>query len=160
MSRHFLLSLLFVCSLALADQAIRPALSSGIEAVGTDERQAVELAMKEYAEALRAGTPETVVAHYTIDGQLLLPGLAPLRGREAIRAFLAPLAASTEVESVEVNTEVVETHGNTADQWGTYRQVAGERGKAKQTYQGRYAALWHLEKDGRWRLFRLMMQPV
>ena len=160
MSRHFLLSLLFVCSLALADQAIRPTLSSGIEAVGTDERQAVELAMKEYAEALRVGTPETVVAHYTIDGQLLLPGLAPLRGREAIRAFLAPLVASTEVESVEVNTEVVETHGNTADQWGTYRQVAGERGKAKQTFQGRYAALWYLEKDGRWRLFRLMMQPV
>ena len=160
MSRYFLLSLLFVLSPALANHAGHPALSSGLKAVGTDERQAVELAMKEYAEALRVGTPEMIVAHYTIDGQLLLPGLAPLRGREAIRAFLAPLAASTEVETVEVTTETVETHGNTADQWGTYRQVAGERGKAKQTFQGRYAALWHLEKDGHWRLFRLMMQPV
>src|SRR5262245_30120915 len=65
------------------------------------ERHAVEQAMRDYARALRAGTPDEVAACYTADGELLLPGLDPIHGRDAIRAFLAPLAAATEVESVD-----------------------------------------------------------
>ena len=30
--------------------------------------------------------------------------------------------------------------------------MRGEKGKPKQTYGGRYAALWHREADGKWRL--------
>ena len=68
---------------------------------------------------------------------------------------VAPLVAATEVESVEIHTGTLEVNGQTANQWGTYRQVAGAKGQPRQTYEGRYAALWHLESDGRWRLFRL-----
>ena len=82
-----------------------------------------------------------------------------MRGREAIRAFLTPLVAAVEVESVQVKTSLLEVHGASASQWGTYVQVAGEKGKAKQRYTGRYAALWHRERAG-WRLARLMMQPA
>jgi uncharacterized protein (TIGR02246 family) len=124
------------------------------------ERQAVEQAMRDYAATLRAGTPEAVTMAYTADGELLLPGLPALHGRDAIKRFLAPLASATEVESVEMHTDVLELQAKTAIQWGTYRQVAGAKGQPKQTYEGRYAAVWHLEGDGRWRLFRLMMQPV
>ncbi len=120
---------------------------------------AVEQAMRGYAAALKDGTPETIAACYTKDGELLLPGLADLKGPEAIRAFLAPMVSAGEVESVAVTTDFVEVHGDSADLWGTYRQVAGEKGKPKQTYTGRYAALWHHEADGKWRLARLMMQP-
>ena len=120
---------------------------------------AVEQAMRGYAATLKDGTPEAVAACYTKDGELLLPGLAELKGPEAIRAFLAPMASAGEVESVAVTTDFVEVHGDSADLWGTYRQVAGEKGKPKQTYAGRYAALWHHEADGKWRLARLMMQP-
>ena len=120
---------------------------------------AVEQAMRSYAASLKDGTPEQIAAFYTKDGELLLPGLADLKGPEAIRAFLAPMASAVEVESVAVTTDLVEVHGDSADLWGTYRQVAGEKGKPKQTYGGRYAALWHHEADGQWRLARLMMQP-
>lgn len=123
-------------------------------------REAVEDAMRRYAAALRSGTPQEVSAWYTQDGELLLPGTPALHGREAIRAFLEPLVSATEVESVEVRTEVLEVTGGIADQWGTYRQVAGEKGKAKQIYSGRYAALWRRESGGQWRLQRLMMQPT
>ena len=119
----------------------------------------VEQAMRGYAAALKEGTPEQIAAFYSKDGELLLPGLAELKGPEAIRAFLAPMASAVEVESVAVTTDFVEVHGDSADLWGTYRQVAGEKGKPRQTYGGRYAALWRREADGRWRLARLMMQP-
>src|SRR5262245_58416358 len=75
------------------------------------ERHAVEQAMRDYAKTLRVGTPDEVAACYTADGELLLPGLDPLHGREAIRAFLAPLAAATEVESVDIESQLVEVHG-------------------------------------------------
>lgn len=120
---------------------------------------AVEQAMRGYAASLKGGTPEQIAGWYAKDGELLLPGLADLKGPEAIRAFLAPMASAVEVESVAVTTDLVEVHGDSADLWGTYRQVAGEKGKPKQTYGGRYAALWHHEADGKWRLARLMMQP-
>jgi len=122
--------------------------------------EAVEKAMHDYAATLRAGTPEAVSLSYTADGELLLPGLPALHGRDAIKDFLSPMAATTEVESVEIQTQTLEVNGKTANQWGSYRQVAGAKGQPKQTYEGRYAALWHLEGDGRWRLFRLMMQPM
>jgi uncharacterized protein (TIGR02246 family) len=124
-----------------------------------DPGAAVEQAMRGYAAALKDGPPEAVAGWYTKDGELLLPGLGELKGPEAIRAFLAPMASAVEVESVAVTTDFVEVHGDSADLWGTYHQVAGEKGKPKQTYAGRYAALWHHEADGRWRLARLMMQP-
>jgi uncharacterized protein (TIGR02246 family) len=120
---------------------------------------AVAQAMRGYAASLKDGTPEQIAGWYAKDGELLLPGLAGLKGPEAIRAFLAPMASAVEVESVAVTTDFVEVHGDSADLWGTYRQVAGEKGKPRQTYGGRYAALWHHEADGRWRLARLMMQP-
>lgn len=120
---------------------------------------AVEQSMRGYAAALKDGPPEAVAAWYTKDGELLLPGLPTMKGPEAIRAFLAPMASAVEVESVAVTTDFVEVHGDSADLWGTYRQVAGEKGKPKQAYGGRYAALWHHEADGKWRLARLMMQP-
>src|SRR5690348_11671410 len=101
---------------------------------------AVEQAMRGYAAALKDGAPEQIAAFYGKDGELLLPGMAELKGPEAIRAFLAPMVSAVEVESVAVTTDFVEVHGDSADLWGTYRQVAGEKGKPKQTYGGRYAA--------------------
>jgi uncharacterized protein (TIGR02246 family) len=160
MKRYILIASLMALSLAIVGEAGFRNRNFAPDGVGADGRQAVETAMKGYAEALQKGTPETVAGCYTTDGQLQLPGTAALKGREAIRAFLAPLVASFEVAAVDIDTEFIDVHDNTADHWGTYRQTAGERGKAKQTFQGRYAAIWHLGKDGHWRLFRLMMQPL
>ena len=102
MRRYILIASLMTLSMAIVGEAGFRNRNFASDGVGADGRQAVETAMKGYAEALH----------------------------------------------------------NTSDQWGTYRQTAGERGKAKQTFQGRYAAIWHLDKDGHWRLFRLMMQPL
>jgi uncharacterized protein (TIGR02246 family) len=146
-----------VVPVLLAIFLLAPAVRGEEPAAG---REAVEQAMHGYAATLKEGNPEAVAGWYTKEGELLLPGLAPLRGPEAIRAFLAPLVSATEVESVTVTTDLAAVHGDSADLWGTYHQVAGEKGKPKQPYDGRYAALWHRDAGGEWRLVRLMMQPV
>ena len=116
--------------------------------------------MQAYAADLQSAPAAKVAAHFAPDGALLLPGMAPLRGPATIRKFLDPMAASITVQSVTVATELLEVHGGTADQWGTYKQTAGETGKAMQHLQGRYGAFWRHERDGHWRLVRLMMQPT
>lgn len=152
--------ILCLISILIVGTLVTSASAQGRHLRKPNARQAIENAMHEYANALHNGSPESIAACYTTEGELLLPGLAPLHGREAIINFLKPLADLTEVESVDVTTELIEVHGNSATQWGTYQQVAGEKGKPKQTYRGRYAALWQLDGLKHWRFVRLMMQPM
>ncbi len=133
--------------------------TSGSSGSDADARAAVEAAMTRYAQLLRDGPADSVAATYASDGELVLPGLPVLRGPAAIRAFLAPLSAAVVVQSVAVRTDSLTVHGSTAEQAGTYAQVAGERGKPAQRYDGHYVASWRLEPDGRWRFTRLAMHP-
>ena len=122
----------------------------------------VEAAMQQYTTLLRTGPAEATAALFTAEGELLEPGLAALHGREAIRTFLAPLFAAVVVESATSESDAVEVYGNTAYQWGTYRQRVAEKsekGKAAKDYHGRYVASWRREADGHWRLAKMLVQP-
>jgi uncharacterized protein (TIGR02246 family) len=119
----------------------------------------VEAAMQQYTVLLRTGPAEATAALFTADGELLEPGLAALHGREAIRAFLAPVFAAVDVESATTESEAVEIYGNAAYQWGTYKQRVAEKGKPAKDYHGRYVASWRREADGHWRLAKMLVQP-
>jgi uncharacterized protein (TIGR02246 family) len=129
-------------------------------ASSTDRGAAVVAAMDHYAALVRAVNSDSVAAMFTQDAQLLEPGMAPLRGREAIRAFLAPFDGKVTVDTVENRTDLVEVYGDTAYLWGRYRQVARTGDQPPGEFDGRYVARWRLEADGRWRLARLLMQPA
>lgn len=126
---------------------------------GADARREVEAAMQQYTVLLRTGPAEATAGLFTADGELLEPGLAAIHGREAIRAFLAPVFAAVNVESASTESEAVEVYGDAAYQWGTYRQRVAEKGKAANDYHGRYVASWKREADGRWRLAKMLVQP-
>lgn len=125
-----------------------------------DDRKAVADTMHSYAHALEVSPPHEIAAFYATDGELLLPGMAPVAGPAGVEAFLMPMASKIEVASATVEVEHVEVTADAAVAWGTYAQKAGERGKEKQTYTGRFGSEWHRGTDGRWRIFRLMMQPM
>jgi uncharacterized protein (TIGR02246 family) len=128
-------------------------------ATGDAARHDVEAAMQQYTTLLKTGPVDAQVALFTQDGELLEPGMAPLHGRDAIRAFLAPLVAAFEVQSATSTSDSVEIYGDAAYQWGTYTQHAGERGKPGAGYTGRYVASWRREADGHWRIARFLVQP-
>lgn len=141
----------FICLLAAS--AVRAA-----EPPASPEKE-VEAAMQEYTRLLKAGPPEALAAMFTADGELLEPGMAALRGPEAIKSFLAPVFAAVDVQSAATETEAIEVHGSAAYQWGTYSQRVAEHGKPAADYHGRYVASWHREADGHWRLRRMLVQP-
>jgi uncharacterized protein (TIGR02246 family) len=127
-------------------------------AIRHDDRADIIAAMHRYDEAL-LGPVEATVAMYAPNGELLLPGMAALHGPEAIRAFLAPLAAAVKVESVTTTVDAVEVHGNTAYAWGAYDQKVTPTGKATAEYKGRIITEWQRQPDGRWMVRRIMVQP-
>ena len=140
-------------------QAAEPAKPPKPPAGDAAARRDVEAAMQQYTTLLRTGPPEAVAALFTADGALLEPGMAPLKGPEAIRAFLAPIFTAFEVQTASTETETIEVFGRTAYQWGTYSQKVASKGKPASDYHGRYVASWHREADGRWRLARMLVQP-
>jgi len=122
---------------------------------------AIRWAMEDYAHAIQTLPADSVAARFTPDGELLLPGLATISGRAAIREFLAPMNAAFRVDSTSMASEVVDSFGTRATQWGTFYQVAGPRDGKSEPHTGRFAALWRYDsRQFRWLIARLMMQPL
>jgi uncharacterized protein (TIGR02246 family) len=140
---------------------VKPLYRDASDSVGELARVQVARARDHYCLALRTLPADSVATCYAPGGQLLLPGLSPLAGRTAIRDFLAPMAAAVAVDSTSMETEYAHAAPGFVSEWGTYRQVAGPRGGAHDLHVGRFSALWSYdEKDGRWLIERLMMQPL
>ena len=108
----------------------------------------VEAAMRRYVDDVKNGDIDTVVTSFTLDAELLEPGMDVVRGRDAIRAYFAKTNMAG--QSVSMETSSLETYGHNAYQWGSYRDRSGS---------GRYVAAWRQDEDGRWRITRLMLQP-
>ena len=147
--------------LGLATACTTPGASQNRPKDENKARGEVVMAMQRYMELLRLGPVDAVVGFYTADAELLEPGMNTLRGREAIRGFLAPLYQQTTIEAASSETEAIEVYGNAAYQWGTYFQPVIEKNKdaAPASFTGRLAAVWRREGDKPWRLVRLMVQP-
>ena len=73
--------------------------------------------MQRYTLFTRTGPPDSSAALFTADGELLEPGMRPLEGPEAIRAFLAPLWQMVTVRKAVTTTDAIEVHGDVAYQW-------------------------------------------
>jgi len=108
----------------------------------------VEAAMRRYVDDFKTPDVDTIASSFTVDAELLEPGLDALRGRDAIRTFFAKMLTSG--RSISMETSSLETYGRNAYQWGTYRD---------RDASGRYVAAWRQDEDGRWRMVRLLVQP-
>ncbi len=119
----------------------------------------IEQRTKAYAHAIQYESPHVVASFYAPDGALVLPGMQPIVGPDAVEAFLKPLAANAEVASCEMHTTSLRADGRTAHQEGTYSQIAGEKGKPGKVYHGTFVADWRKD-GGDWRFVRLEMHPA
>ena len=121
-------------------------------------RHDVDAALAHYMLLLRTAPPDSTVAFYTSDGQLLEPGLA-LSGPAAIKAFLDPLAQTMTVSEATARSEATEVFGDTvAVQWGSYHETAGPKGAPPSSSDGRFVAEWRRTPAG-WRIARFLVQP-
>jgi ketosteroid isomerase-like protein len=107
----------------------------------------VEAAMQRYTLFTGTGPPDSSAALFTADGELLEPGMRPLEGPEAIRAFLAPLWQMVTVRKAVTTTDAIEVHGDVAYQWGACDQVVAVRDQPPANYHGRLVAEWRRKPD-------------
>ena len=101
-------------------------------AVAPASRQ-IEAAMQRYTLFTRTGPPDSSAALFTADGELLEPGMRPLEGPAAIRAFLAPLWHMVTVTKAETTTDAIEVFGDVGYQWGAYDQVVASTASPRPT---------------------------
>lgn len=99
-------------------------------------QQDVELALRDYAEDL----------------VYLSPGLAPIVGKDALRAFITPVYEATEIR-IGMTPELVDVIGDAAFEWGYVRGVVRPKGGGDPTdISQRYALTYRRRADGSWEI--------
>jgi len=121
------------------------------------DEHAIEKANNVYAEAIVAADLDTLMTYYADDAVLMPPGMAPLTGKEAIRASWVELFSQFDIlEAVSVLDEVI-VLGNWAYGRGHYIGISADRSNDNQ-FEERlsFSGMWQKGEDGSWRIARDM----
>lgn len=119
-----------------------------------NEQQRLSEALKHYNRLLTAQNADSLAQMYTPDGEMLGNGKLAAFGRDSIRSFLASFS-NIEVASNEMPVDSVRINGNTALQFGTYKQTAIINKQDTVRVKGEFTATWQRNEAGAWFLKRM-----
>jgi uncharacterized protein (TIGR02246 family) len=126
--------------------------------VQDSDRAQIEAAMQAYSGHIRQLDAAAIADGFTVDGEMSAEGMAPVRGRAAIRAHLQAF----EKFKVSLQEDVIDSivvDGDHAELRGAYhQQVILPDGRAIEV-RGRYRVDW-LRDQGRWRMRRMQTMPA
>lgn len=114
-----------------------------------DARTAVEAVNRKLSEAVSKHDGAAVAALYADDAIVFPAGDQTAKGHAAVAKMWD--ATAKFLQTLELKTDEVTTHGDVAVECGTYALTAGEGGKI--TDGGRYVVVWKKAK-GKWLLWR------
>ena len=139
---HFLIG-----ALVLHASACRPAVD-----VAAETRTLLETD-RAWASLAEAVAPvDSVVAYWTSDARVILPGQPVLVGTEAIRRMVAGTRSIPGFKiSWTPDSAVVSPAGDFGYTWGLNRITSPDSTGTLSTMEGRYITVWRKESDGRWR---------
>ncbi len=104
------------------------------------------------AVAAANGPVDSVVAFWTSDARVILPGQPVLVGTDAIRQMVAGTRAIPGFQiSWTPDSAVVSPSGDFGYTYGTNRFTAPDSTGTLHTAVGRYITVWRKEPDGKWR---------
>ena len=106
-----------------------------------------------WASLAEADAPvDSVVAYWTPDARVILPGQPVLVGSDAIRQMVAGTRSIPGFRiSWTPDSASVSPGGDFGYTWGTNRITSPDSTGTLSTRQGRYITVWRKEPDGRWR---------
>ena len=142
--------ILSVCAVLLA----RPAAAADRAA-----RDIIVDGMEQYADSIRTMNADASAALFTDDGELGTVGQEPVRGREAIRAFLKSFA-NVKVLGDTISVSSVDQHGSDALVKATYVQDVQVAGQPPIHVTGRLEATWVSSDAGHWLIRRMIAFPA
>jgi ketosteroid isomerase-like protein len=135
------LALMLLCASIVA-----PASSAG------DAEAAIRAANSRLKEIVLSGKADAVVTDFYAPGAILMPPDSPLvKGDENVKAIWNGLAALGKV-TLDVQSDSVEEHGDTAIETGRWTLEIVMPGHAQPTKdKGKYIVVWKRQKGGEWR---------
>jgi ketosteroid isomerase-like protein len=108
-------------------------------------------------EDLKSGEPTKVLAHFTSDAVVMVPGRAPIVGAAALRAAVADDLQGPRVDLSFTSEQVEAPHsGEIAAVKGAYKLTADDPAKSS---TGSYLAVYRPAGDGRWLVSWLIATP-
>lgn len=126
--------------------------------IPTDKSQ-VEAALSKYSSAVFAMDWAGVAALFAVDGEVVNPGQAPVRGRAEIERFLSGFSGYRILVNATLPSSTI-VQGDTAEQIGVYRQrVQTPDGKVLDV-AGDFKAEWARVAAGPWLLRRMSTTPA
>jgi uncharacterized protein (TIGR02246 family) len=120
---------------------------------------ALTRALQRYVAAARSIDPEAIASFYTPAGTLFEPGIQPIVGRDAIRAFIASFPG-VRVEIATATPETIDVHGDVAYVWGAFFEKLDFPGQPVSAQQGKFVAQWARQPDGAWLIERMYRIPL
>lgn len=119
-------------------------------------RAEIEAFNKKFIDAhLRMDTP-AVLSMWTEDGVSLLPEMAPLVGKPAIKKFVDDVVARMpgyKVTNEEIDFQNIQVSGDWASEWGLEHQVVQPPdGKSPIDGRGKILLILHKDAHGQWKI--------
>jgi uncharacterized protein (TIGR02246 family) len=118
----------------------------------------VRAALVRYAELVQKMDHAGIAAMFAADGEIVNPGQDPIRGPEAIDAFLLKFS-DYHVISETMTPEKTTLDGDRATQSGTYRQRVRTPDGQTVEVSGGFDLEWVRDTTGAWRIRRISTSP-
>lgn len=115
-------------------------------------------AMQQYSKLLIAMDSTAIAALFTPDGEIVVTGQEPVRGRDAIRKHLESFK-DFQVQSDVVTTDTVAVHGEDGHITGHFQQKVRVPSGEVVDAHGAYTADWLHGPDGKWYIRSMSTTP-
>lgn len=113
------------------------------------QKQEVAARLRHYSDLMLAMDSRALADMFAPEGEIVNPRRPPVRGRAAIREFLASYS-DFKVLSNEDTQESIVVEGATAEQLGTYRQKVRTPEGTLLEVSGRFEFAWVQDGSGNW----------
>lgn len=125
-----------------------------------EAKQAIDATNANWPRLTAAGHADSIAEYYDANGVMLPPNMAPVRGKEAIRAFMATMSSMSSPPPVlTLRAEAVWASGQMAVEQGRWNFVLPASAKRPPGFpaadSGKYIVRW-VNENGRW----LMAQDI
>lgn len=122
-------------------------------------RAGVRKTLDAYRQAAVRGDANGMAAQTTDDVIFVEVGQPDIRGRAALQSYIGNLFKTARVAEMTLATDELTVQDSLASELGHYSETIQETGKPAVHNVGVYLLNWKRERDGVWRMQRVMTHP-
>lgn len=114
----------------------------------------IEAANGRFADAMKKGDKATMLANYTADAVVMMPGAPATHGTAALDSAFAAFLAQATLKEVTFTTTDVMVAGDLAVETGTFAWTIKPTKGKDVSEKGKYLTVWKQQADSSWKIIR------